>query len=162
MQRYFAEAVAASRFLPELSEGGRMRALDIGSGGGSPALPLAIVQQAFVWTLVESNERRALFLEEAVRDVGLGNVGVVRARFEAWNPGERFGVVTVRGVAMDAEALTRVGGLLSAPGRLLWFSGEKRLSSARPRLEGQGWACEGPIRLVPKGGYLLVAEKCFT
>jgi 16S rRNA (guanine527-N7)-methyltransferase len=55
-------------------------ALDIGSGGGLPGIPLAIVWPASRVVLVESRERKAAFLERATRVLGLKNVRVVCER----------------------------------------------------------------------------------
>lgn len=153
-RRYFAEALAALPWLPD--EG---RALDIGSGGGSPALPLAVARRALAWTLVEANERKALFLDEAVRTLALDNARVVRARYQSFSVETPVDVVTLRGVAVTEGMLEKIGTELGPGGRLLWFSSEARLCETEERMlaEGRGWAAEGPRRLVPGGGFLLVA-----
>ena len=78
IRRYFAEPLAALNWAPE---GGL--AIDIGSGGGSPALPMAIARPMLEWVLVEANGRKAIFLEEAVRALGLERIRVYRGRYEA-------------------------------------------------------------------------------
>ncbi|MBN1460379.1 MAG: 16S rRNA (guanine(527)-N(7))-methyltransferase RsmG [Armatimonadetes bacterium] len=55
---------------------------DIGSGGGFPGLVLAVARPKAGYTLIESNQKRAYFLEEVVHALHLDNVGVVRARAE--------------------------------------------------------------------------------
>ena len=57
-------------------------ALDLGSGAGFPGIPLAIVWPSTKWIVVESREKKAGFLEKAVRELGLKNVEVVCARIE--------------------------------------------------------------------------------
>jgi 16S rRNA (guanine527-N7)-methyltransferase len=57
-------------------------ALDIGSGGGLPGIPLAIVWPSTRVVLLESRERKAAFLERAVRVLGLKNVRVACERLE--------------------------------------------------------------------------------
>lgn len=161
-RRYFAEALAALPWLPE-----KGRALDIGSGGGSPALPLAVARPALAWTLVEANDRKALFLDEAVRTLDLDSASVVGARYESVSVETPVDVVTLRGVAVTDEMLEKIGAELSPGGRLLWFSSETLLREASQRFvldgAGGGWdTCDGPMRLVPQGGCLLVAMKCFT
>lgn len=72
---------------------------DIGSGAGLPGLVLAIRRPDLRVTLVEPLLRRTTFLDEAVRDLGLTNVEVVRARAEELHGARTFDVVTSRAVA---------------------------------------------------------------
>jgi 16S rRNA (guanine527-N7)-methyltransferase len=79
VDRLIMEPLAAARFLPR---GGRL--IDIGSGGGSPAIPLAIALRTSALTMVESRGRKAAFLREAVRTLGLtGSVETDRAEAHA-------------------------------------------------------------------------------
>jgi len=55
---------------------------DVGSGGGFPGLVLAVARPEASYTLIESNQKRAYFLEEVVHALQLGNVRVVRQRAE--------------------------------------------------------------------------------
>jgi len=59
-------------------------ALDIGSGGGFPGIPLAIVWPTSRFTILESREKKAGFLERAVRELGLRNVTVACGRLEEY------------------------------------------------------------------------------
>jgi 16S rRNA (guanine527-N7)-methyltransferase len=56
--------------------------LDVGSGAGFPGIPLAIVWPGTTVILLESREKKAGFLERAVRELGLRNVRVVCGRLE--------------------------------------------------------------------------------
>lgn len=93
---------------------------DIGSGAGLPGLVLALSRPDLSMTLVEPLLRRTTFLEEAVADLGLGNVEVVRARAEELHGKREFSVVTSRAVApLDrllgwSMPLVRQGGALVA------------------------------------------------
>ena len=62
------------------------RAADLGSGGGVPALPLALAWPASTWVLIDRSERRAAFLEDAVRTLGISDRVQVRNE-----PAERSG-----------------------------------------------------------------------
>ena len=98
--------------------------IDIGSGGGSPALPLKIVRPDLCMTLIEARVRKSAFLREAVRELNLGEVGVETFRLDRYGSTEHNGtadVVTVRAVRADAEVLDGVGKLLRLEGRLMWF-----------------------------------------
>ncbi|AXT86441.1 16S rRNA (guanine(527)-N(7))-methyltransferase RsmG [Aeromicrobium sp. A1-2] len=76
---------------------------DIGTGAGLPGLVWAIARPDISVALVEPLLRRTTFLEDAVRDLGLDNVSIVRARAEDVH--ETYDVVTARAVA----ALDKLG-----------------------------------------------------
>lgn len=97
--------------------------IDLGSGGGSPALPMKVRRPEAKLRLVESKARKAAFLREAVRALGLAAAEVVQARFEEFaisKPGSAD-VVTVRGVRLNAELIASSRELLRPGGRLLLF-----------------------------------------
>ncbi len=100
------------------------RAADVGSGGGAPAIPLAIAWPALRYTLIESIAKKARFLEQAAAALGL-NLTVVNARAEdAGRASEHragYDLVTARAVAALPTLveltlpLARVGGLIVLP-----------------------------------------------
>lgn len=67
-----ALAAAAAAPVPPL------RAADLGSGGGLPGLPLALLWPESTWVLIDAHERRTAFLEEAATTLGLGDRVTVR------------------------------------------------------------------------------------
>jgi len=102
--------------------------VDVGSGAGLPGIPVAIVRPDLRATLLEVEQRKAAFLELAVRELAIA-VRVVARRAEefAHDPDarERYDVVTARAVAPLRSLLeltlpfARVGGivaLLKGPG----------------------------------------------
>lgn len=56
--------------------------LDVGSGGGTPGIPLAIMRDDLAVTLVDSNSKKTAFLHQAVIELGLNNVAVISERVE--------------------------------------------------------------------------------
>ncbi len=68
--------------VPFLVSAGAAKVIDVGSGGGLPGLPLAIVLPAVQFTLLESTGKKAAFLEETARALGLANVRVLNDRAE--------------------------------------------------------------------------------
>ncbi|WP_176230098.1 16S rRNA (guanine(527)-N(7))-methyltransferase RsmG, partial [Candidatus Hakubella thermalkaliphila] len=66
--------------LTVLKEHSLVKIIDIGTGAGLPGVPLAIAQPGLEITLVESNERKANFLQECKRSLDLSSVEVVRGR----------------------------------------------------------------------------------
>jgi len=108
---------------PLASAEGAESAIDIGSGGGLPAIPLAIARPDIGFTLLESTGKKARFLEAVARRLGLANVAVVNDRAErAARTGlrEAFDVATSRAVgALDDLALwsvpfLKIGGVMLA------------------------------------------------
>jgi 16S rRNA (guanine527-N7)-methyltransferase len=92
-------------FVPFLPDALSSDVLDLGSGGGVPALVLALARPGWQWTLVDAMSRRTAFLVEATASLGLADrVTVVTARAEelpvAWRA--RFDLVTARGFGPPA------------------------------------------------------------
>lgn len=98
---------------------------DLGSGGGSPAIPLKIARPALRLTMIESKERKSAFLREAVRALGLTDTTVETERFEVAAAKPEFianaDIVTVRAVKADTELFLTAGRMLKDGGRLLMF-----------------------------------------
>src|SRR4051812_24491873 len=67
---HYCESLYLGQYLPQ----GPLRIVDIGSGGGFPGIPVAVLRPECQVDLVESNGRKAVFLREAARN--LSNVRV--------------------------------------------------------------------------------------
>jgi 16S rRNA (guanine527-N7)-methyltransferase len=122
--RLFVEpVVAADRIQPVPSPQSSVPVwFDLGSGGGSPAIPLKIMRPYWALTMVEAKERKAAFLREAARTLRLRDTDVANVRFEELQGSAgRVDLVTVRAVKLDAELSTVVTSLLSATGILARF-----------------------------------------
>jgi len=93
--------------------------VDVGSGNGSPGLVLAASLPDRAVTLLDSNGRKAAFLEHATAD--FPNVTVVRGRAEEQEP-DRFGVALAKALAPPAVALEWVLPLVREGGAaVLWL-----------------------------------------
>lgn len=73
--------------------------LDVGTGPGFPGLPLAIVEPEREFTLLDSNNKKILFVQHVAGLLGLDNVTAVKARIEDYAPGHRFDTVIARALA---------------------------------------------------------------
>jgi 16S rRNA (guanine527-N7)-methyltransferase len=122
VDRLILEPLLAARHVPVGS-----RVIDIGSGGGSPAIPLKIAVGNIALTMIESKVRKGAFLREAVRTLGLDKVVVEVRRYEELlaNPAmhESTDVVTVRAVRVEASVLVSLQAFLRVGGQVLWFRG---------------------------------------
>ena len=85
------------------------RMLDAGSGAGFPGIPVAVARPDIQVALLDSNQKKAAFLKQAVADLQLRNATVVCERVEAWHADEKFDFIISRAFAEIAEfiALTR-------------------------------------------------------
>jgi 16S rRNA (guanine527-N7)-methyltransferase len=121
LDRLFIEPIRAARFIPE----GAISWLDLGTGGGSPAIPLKIMRPASRLTMVESRGRKAAFLREAIRTLSLNSASVSESRFEdlvaSSTPRLDLDVLTMRAVKIDEGMAEIIGGTLKKGGKLLIF-----------------------------------------
>lgn len=101
--------------------------VDVGSGGGSPAIPLKLMTPALQLRMVEAKTRKAVFLREAVRELGLRDVQVESSRFEELlarpELHETQDVVTLRAVRVEPRTLMSLQAFLRPGGQLLLFRG---------------------------------------
>jgi 16S rRNA (guanine527-N7)-methyltransferase len=105
------------------------RIADVGSGAGFPGIPLAIVEPARRFTLIESRLKRASFLRHAVAELGLSNVAIAHARAEDLPRGVAFDTVLARAVARPAQLLEIVRPL-TAPGSIVLVLTSGELANA--------------------------------
>ena len=117
--RHVLESLVLLRFLPEATT-----ICDIGSGAGLPIIPCLIARPDLMATLIESSQKKSVFLREALNQIGISNRGTIIAKpFEEVAP-PAVTFVTCR--ALD-EFMSKVAMLLKwAPGAvtLLLFGGE--------------------------------------
>jgi 16S rRNA (guanine527-N7)-methyltransferase len=98
---------------------------DLGTGPGLPGIPLAIALPSLQVALVESNGKKARFLREAVRTLGLSNARVLESRAEAVDAPGGYALITARALDRLAGILAVGGHLLAPGGRLLAMKGQR-------------------------------------
>jgi 16S rRNA (guanine527-N7)-methyltransferase len=134
--------------------------VDVGSGGGSPGIPLAAARPELDFVLLEATRRKCAFLEQQA--VGFQNVQVVCVRAEehgAREGREMYGAALARALATPPVALEWCLPLVAVGGLCILYAGvvEEDLSGVSAELGG------GPPELVPVAGSerrsLLVVRK---
>jgi 16S rRNA (guanine527-N7)-methyltransferase len=108
--------------------------LDFGSGAGFPGLPIQLLLPEFRVTLAESQGKKASFLREAVRTLGL-STDVWADRVEAMPPARKFNVVTLRAVDNMDLALEMARDRIAPGGLLVSFTSYEPPSTAGPAAE---------------------------
>ncbi|GAA1823640.1 16S rRNA (guanine(527)-N(7))-methyltransferase RsmG [Nesterenkonia flava] len=105
----------------ELPAGGTVA--DVGSGAGLPGIALAIARADVEFTLIEPMERRVAWMDTVVKDLGLENVQLIRARAEEAADEVMADVVTARAVSALKKLIPMTVPLLDDEGELLLLKG---------------------------------------
>jgi 16S rRNA (guanine527-N7)-methyltransferase len=123
IDRLLVEPLVAVKYLPQASA----QLIDVGSGGGSPAIPFKLALPALHLTMVEVKARKSAFLREAVRHLNLNGAQVETARYEELlvrpELHEACDVVSLRAVRTEARVLTSLQAFLKVGGSLMLFRG---------------------------------------
>lgn len=124
-----------------------VRMIDIGSGGGSPAIPMLIASPQLQLLLVEAKIRKSVFLKEALRGLGLtGEVATARYEELLTRPDlhEAHDLLTIRAVRLEPRVLMSLQAFVKPEGDLFLFRSDSNpgpitpplmLSSAHPLLD---------------------------
>jgi 16S rRNA (guanine527-N7)-methyltransferase len=99
--------------------------IDIGSGGGSPAIPMALAFGSVELLMVEAKLRKAVFLQEAIRQLDMQDARVASARYETLlsDPSlrEHFDLLTIRAVRVSASVLSELPAFVKPGGSVVLF-----------------------------------------
>jgi 16S rRNA (guanine527-N7)-methyltransferase len=137
------QVVRSLAFAPVAGQPPRELAVDLGSGGGLPGLVLALYWQSSRWLLIDSNRRRALWLEGATKELSMAErVGVVCERAEETGRSQRRAqaqLVTARSFGPPAATAECAAPLLRKGGRLL--------VSDPPETQAARWPAPGLAKL---------------
>ena len=147
--RLLIEPLLAARLLPASAR----TWFDLGSGGGSPAIPMKVAHPAANLTMVEIKSRKAAFLREAVRTLGLDGATVANEGFEVVADAAAQGsvdLVTIRALRCDAALFSAVGRMLTPTGLVLLFH-SNTMDLAIPG----GFRVEETVQLQPSGSSVL-------
>lgn len=145
LDRLFAEPALGAH----LVEGQRGVQYDLGSGSGSPAIPLRVLGASTSLVMVESRERKSAFLRECAAQLGLHGSEVLTLRVQKIPP-ERYGtagLVTIRALKTGSDVLDVARSLLSSHGRLMTFGGETP----------EGFRCDRAVQ-APDGSLIRLSQ----
>jgi 16S rRNA (guanine527-N7)-methyltransferase len=95
--------------------------VDIGSGAGFPAIPLALIRRRLNITSIEVRHKKVLFLKEVCSRLNLGNVAVAEVRLEDFAPDHLFDIATMRALPRWKQLLPQIRRLLSQSGKLIYY-----------------------------------------
>lgn len=174
-EKLIFDALTLLPLLAELPDGARV--IDVGSGGGLPGVPLAIVLPHLSFTLLDATGKKAAFLRHAAAELGLANVSVVHDRAETYGqsagpggagvgPGgagagrAAFDAVLARAVGKVAMLAELTVPLAAVGGQVLLTKGERaeeELAEARKALHALCVSVGGVIQTPT--GRIVVLDK---
>ncbi len=125
--------------------------VDVGSGGGFPGIPLAIVLPDTQFVMVESNQKKCAFLNSVRRKLSLDNLSVCNDRMERLAEGALDSLndgAVARAVGSIGRLVEWSGPILKQGGKLICYKGpspEAEIESAAPFIEAQGMVWETTV-----------------
>jgi 16S rRNA (guanine527-N7)-methyltransferase len=121
LDRLLIEPLVAARHVPA----GAARMIDIGSGGGSPAIPFALGVPGLRLLMVESKTRKSVFLREVTRALGMVEADVATARYEELlsrpDLHEAHDLLTIRAVRVETRVLMSLQAFVRPKGQMFLF-----------------------------------------
>ena len=105
----------------DISEG---TVVDVGSGGGCPGIPLAIIRPESQFVLVESKNKKANFLKTTIQALKIKNIKVLCQRAENVNLTKKADAIVSRALGSLPYFISVAGHMLKKQGRLLAMKGK--------------------------------------
>ncbi len=144
--------------LPVLAENqGLNEVMDLGPGGGFPGIPLKICLPSIRLTCLEATQKKARFIEMAIKELGLTEVGVVAQHSQEAQKDKnlvgRYDFVTARAVAELKELVKMARPFLKVGGKLLAYKSsrtEEEISRASAIMKKYRCSLEGELK-IPAG-----------
>jgi len=126
------------------------RLADVGSGAGFPAVPIRMVSERLSVILIESNQKKATFLMEIVRALGLEHIDVRRSRMDSVSLDgtneEKVDFITARAIGIDDKFLNWAHKSLNSRGSVVLWLGTADANEISQKI---GWKWADSI-LVPQ------------
>ena len=158
LDRLLIEPLVAAKYVP----GSSSRMLDVGSGGGSPAIPMVLANPRLRLMMVESKTRKSVFLREAIRALQLKGADVATARFEELltrpDLHEAHDLVTIRAVRIEPRTLMALQAFCAPGGLVFLFRGSVAADPSEAVTPPLSWKATYPL-LDSLRSRLVVLEK---
>lgn len=130
---HYAESLFGARFITSART-----VLDIGSGAGFPAIPLAVARPDVQVTALEANQKKSLFLKEVKDELELGNVEIATERLEAFD-WTGYDLLTSRALDRAEKILPAIIEKMRSDQRLMLYCARDLVAKLKARA---GWKIE--------------------
>jgi len=121
--------------------------LDVGCGAGLPGIPLAITNPAVQFTLLDSNNKKTRFVQQAVAELKLDNITVVTERIEHYKPPVGFDTIVARAYSSIENLIAGIVHCLTPESQILAMKGTYPLAE---------------LEVIPEGYHLDKVEPLFV
>ena len=115
--KHYADSLAVIRWVVE-REAGIRTVLDVGTGAGYPAVPLAVARREWSVTALDATAKKVAMLRSTGVDMGLSNLECIHAHSNHWKSGRTFDLVVTRALAAFPRALKETAAFVTEGG---WF-----------------------------------------
>ena len=142
--KHFIDSITILKYIDDNS-----KLVDVGIGAGFPGVPLSIMNPTLKITLVDSLNKRLIFLQEVVKELNLKNIEIVHARAEEFgqnkNCREKFDIATSRAVANLATLSEYLVPLVKIDGKIISMkasNAKEEINDAKKAIEVLGGKIE--------------------
>jgi len=129
LTQHILDSLAMVKVLENYMVASSCRILDVGSGAGLPAVPLAIACPKWRVTALDGHHKRTAFVQQVAIELGLNNLEVVQDRVETWQPKALYDVVISRAFVALSKQHLAVDGIMVAMKGVYPYEELERLSS---------------------------------
>jgi 16S rRNA (guanine527-N7)-methyltransferase len=158
IDRLLIEPIVAARHVSPSA----IKMLDVGSGGGSPAIPMALALPSIRLLMVESKTRKSVFLREAIRALDLAGADVASSRYEELlarpELHEAHDLVTIRAIRTEPRVLSGLQAFVRPRGVIFLFRGATAADPSETIPPPLAWSATYPL-LESLRSRLVVLEK---
>lgn len=127
--------------------------LDVGTGAGFPAVPIAVLRRDWKVTAIDGTAKKARFVASVAEELSLGNLCVEHAHSAHWSAGEPFALVLARATGPLGKCLAQVAGQVARGGVVMVYKTAHMADSERA--EAQSVAREHRLRALEPFAYTL-------
>ena len=116
--KHLLDSLSIAQYIPD------GRVVDVGSGGGCPGIPLAIIKPENKFVLVEPKNKKAAFLKATTQALGLNNTKTICERSESIELEQKVDAIVCRALGSLSYFVSVAGHMLKKQGRLLAMKGK--------------------------------------
>ena len=154
--RHFGESLFAARVLRDAGALAAPTLADVGSGAGFPGIPIKLFAPDVHLTLIESHNKKATFLREVIRTLGITDAEVFCGRAENW--ARTANIVAMRAVEKFERSLPVAAKLVADGGTLCLLIGASQVPSVQQKL-GSKWQFSQEFPIPQSDGRILLMGK---